>query len=348
MTATAFNVSSDRRLKTNINQLDTGNVLDRLEALRTYSYDYISNRDLGRRIGVIAQELQPLFPEAVAVRSDGFMAVDYNALGAMAAVGVGQLNSKFKVLDSRVTEQGTLIMALDEKVSGVDTRVASLETWKTDAVGRMDGFQMAIDSNVKKIAENALAIQSNTTDIKRLDDVLVQLDGTVKGNTDSINSINTRWGNTFSASEDGSLLTVIATELKVSNFTAQQMRSNSVYTQRLEAEMAAIRELEVDSLKANTAVANSVQAKMVNTGAAQVYAGVGAPAFLFSAPSDGHYTVNTSAMDGSYATATVIVNAGQAKVVPIASEGIELMAIGNTVKANAAGKSIKASWIKTG
>ncbi|MCR2745067.1 beta strand repeat-containing protein [Limnobacter parvus] len=348
MTATAFNVSSDRRLKTNVSQLDTGNVLDKLEMLRTYSYDYIANRDLGRRIGVIAQELQPLFPEAVAVRSDGFMAVDYNALGAMAAVGVGQLSSKFKILDNRVTEQGTLITALDEKVSGVDIRVASLETWKTEAVGRMDGFQMAIDSNVKKIAENALAIQSNTTDIKRLDDVLVQLDGTVKGNTDSINSINTRWGNTFSASEDGSLLTVLATELKVSNFTAQKVRSNSVYTQRLEAEMAAIRELDVDSLKANTAVANSVQAKQVNTGAAQVYAGVGAPAFLFAAPSDGHYTVNTSAMDGSYATATVIVNAGQAKVVTIASEGIELMAVGNTVKANAAGKSIKASWIKTG
>lgn len=348
MTATAFNVSSDRRLKTNINQLDTGNVLDKLEALRTYSYNYIANRDLGSRIGVIAQELQPLFPEAVAVRSDGFMAVDYNALGAMAAVGVGQLNGKFKVLDNRVTEQGTLITALDEKVSKVDTRVASLETWKTEAIGRMDGFQIAIDSNVQKIAENALAIQSNTTDIKRLDDVLVQLDGSVKGNTESIKSINARWGNTFSASEDGSLLTVIATELKVSNFTAQKIRSGSVYTQRLEAEMAAIRELEVDSLKANTAVANSVQAKMVNTGAAQVYAGVGAPAFLFSAPSDGHYTVNTSAMDGSYATATVIVNAGQAKVVPIASEGIELMAIGNTVKANAAGKSIKASWIKTG
>ena len=58
--------------------------------------------------------------------------------------------------------------------------------------------------------------------------------------------------------------------------------------------------------------------------------------------------VNTSAMDGSYATATVIVNAGQAKVVPIASEGIELMAVGNSIKANAAGKSIRASWIKTG
>ena len=53
-------------------------------------------------------------------------------------------------------------------------------------------------------------------------------------------------------------------------------------------------------------------------------------------------------MDGSYATATVIVNAGVAKVIPMASEGIELFAQGNQIKANAAGKSIKASWIKMG
>ena len=44
----------------------------------------------------------------------------------------------------------------------------------------------------------------------------------------------------------------------------------------------------------------------------------------------------------------MIVNAGQAKVVPIASEGIELIAVGNSIKANATGKSIRASWIKTG
>ena len=147
---------------------------------------------------------------------------------------------------------------------------------------------------------------------------------------------------------DGSVLTVNAVELKVSNFTAQKLRASSVYSQRLEAEMARIVELEVNNLRANSAVANTVQAEQVNTGSAQVYAGVGMPAVLFSAKSDGHYTVNTSALDGSYATATVIVNAGQAKVIGGQNEGIELYAEGNTIKALAAGKSIKASWIKTG
>ncbi len=348
MQATAFNVSSDRRLKTNIQAQDSGSVLGRLEQLQTYSYEYLANPNLGRRIGVIAQEIQSLFPEAVATRADGMMSVDYSALGAMAAMGVGQLSKQVKVLDKTIADQGQRITVLDEQINQHDTRITSLESWRTDASKRMDGMQTAIDLNIQKIAENAVAIQTNSVAIERLDDALFTLDGQVKNNSDLINNINSRWAKNFSESADGSLLTVNAVELKVSNFTAQQLRANSVYSQRLEAEMARIADLEVNNLKANSAVANTVQAEQVNTGSAQVYAGVGLPAVLFAAKSDGHYTVSTSALDGSYATATVIVNAGQAKVVSVASEGIELYAEGNQVKVIAAGKSIKASWIKMG
>ena len=348
MQATAFNVSSDRRLKTNIQAQDSGSVLSRLEQLQTYSYEYLANPNLGRRIGVIAQEIQSLFPEAVATRADGMMSVDYSALGAMAAMGVGQLSKQVKVLDKTVADQGQRITALDDRINQHDTRITSLESWRTDASKRMDGMQTAIDLNIQKIAANAVAIQTNSAAIERLDDALFTLDGQVKNNSDLINNINSRWAKNFSESADGSLLTVNAVELKVSNFTAQQLRANSVYSQRLEAEMARIADLEVNNLKANSAVANTVQAEQVNTGSAQVYAGVGLPAVLFAAKSDGHYTVSTSALDGSYATATVIVNAGQAKVVSVASEGIELYAEGNQVKVIAAGKSIKASWIKMG
>lgn len=348
MQATAFNVSSDRRLKTNIRAQDSGSVLSRLEQLQTYSYEYLANPNLGRRIGVIAQEIQGLFPEAVATRADGMMSVDYSALGAMAAMGVGQLSKQVKVLDKTVADQGQRITVLDEQINQHDTRITSLESWRSDASKRMDGMQTAIDLNIQKIAENAVAIQTNSVAIERLDDALFTLDGQVKNNSDLINNINSRWAKNFSESADGSLLIVNAVELKVSNFTAQQLRANSVYSQRLEAEMARIADLEVNNLKANSAVAKTVRAEQVNTGSAQVYAGVGLPAVLFAAKSDGHYTVSTSALDGSYATATVIVNAGQAKVVSVASEGIELYSEGNQVKVIAAGKSIKASWIKMG
>jgi hypothetical protein len=374
ITATAFNTSSDRRLKNNLQMQDADALLNKLSSLSAYSYDYVGQRDLGRRIGVIAQDMLPLFPEAVNVRPDGFYAVDYGALGALAAAGVGRLNDRvveldkaFKesgaaqtvaridTLEGTVTEHGQRIGALESwklsaemQLTKTDERLGTLETWRTAATEKMDTMQNAIDLNIQKIADNAIAIQANTVAIERLDDALFTLDGRVKNNSDLINNINARWAQNFNASEDGSVLTVNAVELKVSNFTAQNMRASTVYSQRLEAEMARIAELEVNSLRANSAVANTVQAEQLNTGSTQVYAGVGMPAVLFSAKSDGHYTVNTSALDGSYATATVIVNAGQAKVVAGQNEGIELYAEGNTVKALAAGKSIRASWIKTG
>jgi len=341
--------SSDARLKTNIQQLDNDSMLEKLGLISAYRYNYIHTPQAGKKVGVLAQEIQTLFPEVANYgNGDQFLSVDYSALGAMAAVGVGQLNTKFKALSTQVDEQGNLITALDEKVGKVDIRVAGLETWKTEAMGRMDGMQNAIELNIQEIAKNTVAIQTNSIAIERLDDALFTLDGRVKNNSDLINNINARWARNFSESEDGSVLAVNAVELKVSNFTAQQLRANSVYSQRLEAEMARIADLEVNNLRANSAVANTVQAEQVNTGSAQVYAGVGLPAVLFAAKSDGHYTVSTSALDGSYATATVIVNAGQAKVVSVASEGIGLYAEGNQVKVIAAGKSIKASWIKMG
>jgi hypothetical protein len=140
----------------------------------------------------------------------------------------------------------------------------------------------------------------------------------------------------------------MAPNLVVSNLSSQRARVDSLYAARLEAEIARIAELEVNNLRANNTVAKTMQAENWSTGTVSVYAGVGMPALLFAAKADGHYKVNASAVDGSYATATVIVNAGQAKVVKGIRDGIELVAEGNVVKAVAAGKSIKASWIKMG
>lgn len=346
--ATSYSTSSDRRLKSNILALDSDDLLSRLSGVVAHRYNYIAHPEVGTRIGVIAQEIQALFPEVATYNKDNFMSVDYNALGAMAAAGVGRLNSKFNAFEKFTKDK---FDSVDKEIASLKTETAKikgLEDWREVANTRMDTMQSSIDKNLAKITENTLAIEKNTAQIKRLDDVLVTLDTTVKGQGEAIDGINNRWGKTFTASEDGTMLTVTAAELKVNNFTAQQVRTNSLYTARLEAEMAKIKELDIDRLRANSAVANTLQAEQMNTGAAQVYAGVGAPAFLFSASTDGHYTVNTSALDGSYATATVIVNAGQAKIIPIANEGIQLMAVGNTVKAIAAGKGIKATWIKMG
>ena len=346
--ATAFNTSSDRRLKNSITQLDSSNLVSQLQQLNAYQYRFNSDPTGQIRYGVIAQEVATLFPHAVSYDSQGLMAVDYGALGAIAATAVGQLSTQVSAINQQVKTNTENITTLTDRMGTAEEKIDALEGWRTQAEGRMDNLQTAIDKNIADIAKNAVAITANTQRIDTLEEVTALLDARTTEYGSLITVLQAQWSDTFSRADDGQTLVVNAPNLKASNFSAQQASIGTVYSERLMAEMAKIKALEVDSLLVNTAQARTVRAEEMNTGSAQVYAGVGLPALLFAATADGHYTVNTSALDGSYATATVIVNAGQAKIVPVASEGIELVAEGNTVKALAAGKSIKASWIKMG
>ena len=72
---------SDIRMKHNIRHI--GNLPS---GLKVYSFEYLdqfkeSPEDDGIKIGVMAQEVLPIFPEAVVTRPDGYMAVHYSLLG---------------------------------------------------------------------------------------------------------------------------------------------------------------------------------------------------------------------------------------------------------------------------
>lgn len=64
------NLFSDRRLKKNIKQIST-----RPDGLNVYEFDYIWGG--GRQIGLMAQEVQTIYPGAVS-ESGGFLMVDYS------------------------------------------------------------------------------------------------------------------------------------------------------------------------------------------------------------------------------------------------------------------------------
>ena len=68
--AAAASMFSDRRLKKNIKQVGT-----RADGLGVYEFDYIWGG--GRQVGLMAQEVQGVYPDAV-MEIDGFLAVDYS------------------------------------------------------------------------------------------------------------------------------------------------------------------------------------------------------------------------------------------------------------------------------
>ncbi len=70
--------SSDIRKKKNV--LTLVGALDKVEQLRGVSFRWKNSSDDGVKLGVIAQEVQKVFPQAVNVDNDGFLSVDYDAL----------------------------------------------------------------------------------------------------------------------------------------------------------------------------------------------------------------------------------------------------------------------------
>lgn len=71
--------TSDKRLKNNI--ISLSNNLEKLDLIGAYSFDWAEDSGkCGYDIGVLAQEIESVFPHLVTIRDNGYRAVDYQRL----------------------------------------------------------------------------------------------------------------------------------------------------------------------------------------------------------------------------------------------------------------------------
>jgi len=93
--------TSDERLKTNVTPiLDS---LNKIGEIQGYEYDWIDNdhhTNTGHDIGVIAQEIEKIAPEAVITRENGYKAVKYEKLVPILIQAVKELNEKVNKLEN--------------------------------------------------------------------------------------------------------------------------------------------------------------------------------------------------------------------------------------------------------
>jgi len=90
--ADSFNCASDMNLKKNIVVLD--GALDKIDAMRGVYHDWIDpSQSQDRQIGVIAQEVQSVYPELVAVGGNGFLSVNYPKLTAVLLQSIKELKA---------------------------------------------------------------------------------------------------------------------------------------------------------------------------------------------------------------------------------------------------------------
>ncbi len=111
---------SDRRLKDDIAKLDDS--LDKTLTLNGYSYYLKSDSlKLDRHYGVMAQEVEKVFPELIIQRSDGFMSVDYDGLIPVLLEAIKAQSKKIENLEKSLSEQ-------TQKVNVYETRILNIES----------------------------------------------------------------------------------------------------------------------------------------------------------------------------------------------------------------------------
>jgi hypothetical protein len=93
--------SSDKRLKDNIKPIE--NALDKVCKLGGYEFDWNAKQDVyeGHDIGVIAQEVEAVFPELVTDRDNGFKAVKYEKLVPALIEAIKELKAEVESLKSK-------------------------------------------------------------------------------------------------------------------------------------------------------------------------------------------------------------------------------------------------------
>jgi hypothetical protein len=93
--------SSDRRLKDKITSIK--NPLQKINKIGGYSFTWNNNQDtyLGNDYGVVAQEIEEIFPELVINRDNGYKAVKYEKLIPLLIESIKELSKQVEILKQK-------------------------------------------------------------------------------------------------------------------------------------------------------------------------------------------------------------------------------------------------------
>ena len=111
----------DRRLK-NVGEVFKGG-LDEIKKLEVFNYTYKKDKDKTPRVGVMAQDLQKIFPNAVFKGDDGFLRIRMEDMFYALVNAVKELDKKIDLL----VEKQKKIDELEKRVDTLEKRLAKLE-----------------------------------------------------------------------------------------------------------------------------------------------------------------------------------------------------------------------------
>jgi len=146
-TVIAGSCSSDLRFKKNISSL--GGILKKFTKLRPVNFywrtDEFPAKQFGKSesFGLIAQEVEEIFPELVATDEQGFKLVNYSKLPLYTIQAVKELKAENDALKKRLEKQQTEIDELKKAFGALKTDVAKPKVKKTVARRQTKSFKTA-------------------------------------------------------------------------------------------------------------------------------------------------------------------------------------------------------------
>lgn len=98
-----YTQTSDIRLKTNIEKMDSAIALEKITSLQGIYYDWKNQKRFGagHEVGLVAQDVEKVFPEAVKKNDEGFLSVSYSNLVAPVIESIKQI---LKITDAQSRE----------------------------------------------------------------------------------------------------------------------------------------------------------------------------------------------------------------------------------------------------
>ncbi len=124
--ATYHMYNSDRRLK-NVGEKFKGG-LEEIKKLEVFSYTFKKDKSKTPRVGVMAQDLQKIFPDAVIKGEDGFLRIRMEDIFYSLVNAVKELDAKIDSLkDQEIAELKKRISELEKENKVIEKRIAELE-----------------------------------------------------------------------------------------------------------------------------------------------------------------------------------------------------------------------------
>jgi len=114
-------INSDERLKDNIQPL--GSTLNKLHQIEGKTYSFKKDEEHTPKIGVLAQEVQLVFPELVTEGADGILSVNYQGLVPVLINAINEQEVKMSEQDAKIAA----LEAQNEQLAIASQKIAALE-----------------------------------------------------------------------------------------------------------------------------------------------------------------------------------------------------------------------------